>query len=72
MERIFYGFLMALAILSTPLHAIAHPGHGNDDGISLKHYLVNYVHLLPVLLTVGIVVVILSRMILKSRGLKTK
>jgi hydrogenase/urease accessory protein HupE len=72
MDRIFYGFLLALAILSTPVLAIAHPGHGHDDGMSIKHYLINYVHLLPVLLAAGIVVAMLSRVILKSRRLKTK
>lgn len=71
MDRIFYGFLLVVAILATPVLAIAHPGHGHDDGMSLKHYLVNYVHLLPVLLAAGIVVVAIL-MILKSRRLKTK
>ncbi len=72
MARILYGFLMALAILSTPALAFAHPGHGHGDGMSLKHYLVNNVHLFPLLLAGAIIVAVIVRMILKTRGIKSK
>lgn len=44
-----------------PFITMAHPGHGETEGFTIKHYMVEPEHVLLVLLTMAVVIFFLGR-----------
>jgi hypothetical protein len=52
--------LILITSFVTPVFALAHPGHGHESPLSPGHYLANPEHYIPLALTVGAALLVLS------------
>jgi putative Mn2+ efflux pump MntP len=53
--------LMLLIALLLPLLTWAHPGHGETEGFTIKHYMVEPEHVLFALLALAVVIFFVGR-----------
>jgi hypothetical protein len=53
----FFSFLLTL----TPFLGIAHPGHGETEGFTIKHYFVEPGHIVFSILALAIIIFFLGR-----------
>lgn len=56
MKRFF-----ALLLTMLPFITMAHPGHGDDEGFTIKHYFTQPEHIVFTLAALGLVAFVLSR-----------
>jgi hydrogenase/urease accessory protein HupE len=52
------ALVVAIVVVLVPSLALAHPGHGQSDGGSLRHYLTEPEHLVALLAVVAAVVLV--------------
>lgn len=52
--------MILIASSVIPVFALAHPGHGHESPLSPGHYLTNPEHYIPLALTVGAALLVLS------------
>lgn len=52
---------LALLLTMLPFITMAHPGHGNDDGFTIKHYFIQPEHIVFTLATLLLVAFVLGR-----------
>lgn len=61
--------LILIAATVIPVFAMAHPGHGHESPLSPGHYLANPEHYIPLALTVGAALLVLSvRLFIRSKA----
>jgi len=56
MKKIVQLLNVLLGILLLPIASFAHPGHGEGDGFSITHYLIQPEHIAPSFLVIVAVV----------------
>lgn len=59
----FFAFLLIML----PFVTLAHPGHGDDEGFTIKHYFTHPEHVLFTLAALVLVAVVLSRKSLEKK-----
>jgi len=63
--------LILIALTVAPVFVLAHPGHGHESPLSPGHYVGNPEHYIPLALTVGATLLILSVRYLFIRSKET-
>ena len=59
--------LFALLLSLLPMLTMAHPGHGDDEGFTIKHYFTQPEHVLFTLAALVLVAIVLSRKSLEKK-----